>query len=129
MADIKILIVDDSEAMRRILTNTLGKLGYKNTTTAENGEEALNLLNGGGFEMVFTDWNMPVMDGLTLVKTIRGTDGIKGLPIIMVTTEAAKDDIVDAIKAGVSNYVVKPFTVDTIQEKLEATLAKMKGEG
>lgn len=123
----KILIVDDSEAMRRILTNTLGKLGYDDTTAAEDGQEALTLLQGGGFEFVFTDWNMPVMDGLTLVKNIRGTAGLEKIPIIMVTTEAAKDDILEAIKAGVSNYVVKPFTVDTIKEKLDATLAKMSG--
>ncbi len=125
MSDMKILIVDDSEAMRRILTNTLGKLGYENTTVAENGQEALTLLKGGEYEFVFTDWNMPVMDGLTLVKNIRSTDAIAQLPIIMVTTEAAKDDILEAIKAGVSNYVVKPFTVDTIKEKLDATLEKL----
>lgn len=127
MADLKILVVDDSEAMRRILTNTLGKLGYDDTTTAEDGQEALKLLTGGGFNFVFTDWNMPVMDGLTLVKNIRSTDELKEVPIIMVTTEAAKDDIVEAIKAGVSNYVVKPFTVDTIKEKLDATLEKLGG--
>ena len=125
MADLKILIVDDSEAMRRILTNTLGKLWYDDTITAEDGQEALNLLTGGSFTFVFTDWNMPVMDGLTLVKNIRSTDGLKNIPIIMVTTEAAKDDIVDAVKAGVNNYVVKPFTVDTIKEKLDATLEKL----
>ena len=123
----KILVVDDSEAMRRILTNTLGKLGYDDTTVAENGQEALTLLKSGEFEFVFTDWNMPVMDGLTLVKNIRGMDGMDKVPIIMVTTEAAKDDILEAIKAGVSNYVVKPFTVDTIKEKLDATLEKMSG--
>lgn len=123
----KILIVDDSEAMRRILTNTLEKLGYADTTAAENGQEALTMLQGGGYEMVFTDWNMPVMDGLTLVKNIRSSGDLEKIPIIMVTTEAAKDDILDAVKAGVSNYVVKPFTVDTIKEKLDATLAKMAG--
>ena len=125
MEDLKILVVDDSSAMRRILANTLGKLGYADTGAAENGAEAMKMLETGDFNFVFTDWNMPVMDGLTLVKNIRSTEAIKSIPIIMVTTEAAKDDIMDAIKAGVSNYVVKPFTVDTIKEKLEATLQRI----
>lgn len=124
MADLKILIVDDSEAMRRILINTLEKLGYSGVEAAEDGQEAMGKLKGGGFDMLFTDWNMPVMDGLTLVKNVRGTDGLAKLPIIMVTTEAAKDDILEAVKAGVNNYVVKPFTVGTIKEKLDATLEK-----
>jgi len=125
MPEMKILVVDNSEARRRILTNALGKLGYANVDSAEDGQVALNKLRAGGFELMFTDWNMPVMDGLTLVKNVRNMPALEGIPIIMVTTEAAKDDIIAAIKAGVTNYVIKPFTVDTIREKLEATLEKM----
>jgi len=122
MADIKILTVDDSPTMRRIVVNTLKQLGYNNIVEAQNGRDALEKLDG--VNLVITDWNMPEMDGLALVKAIRSKPEHKDLKIIMVTTEACKEDIVEAIKAGVNNYVIKPFTADTFQKKIEQVLAK-----
>lgn len=116
----KILVVDDSSTMRRIIKNTLNKLGYEAFEEAGDGVEALKKLEGIG--LVITDWNMPNMDGLTLVKAIRSEEKYKSVPIIMVTTEAAKEEVVEAIKAGVNNYVVKPFTPDILKQKLEQVL-------
>jgi two-component system chemotaxis response regulator CheY len=116
----KILVVDDSSTMRRIIKNTLARIGYEDVEEAENGVDALSKLEGIG--LVLTDWNMPVMDGLTLVNSIRGNDKHKTVPIIMVTTEAAKEEIVVAIKAGVNDYIIKPFNQTTLQEKLDKVL-------
>ncbi|EKD27658.1 MAG: Chemotaxis regulatory protein CheY [uncultured bacterium] len=118
----KILVVDDSSTMRRIIKNTLSKLGYNDVDEAEDGQEALNKM--GGVELLVTDWNMPNMDGLTLVKSVRSNPIYKAVPIIMVTTEAAKTEIIEAIKSGVNNYVVKPFTQDILKEKIEQVLNK-----
>ncbi|MCE1204733.1 MAG: response regulator [Holophagaceae bacterium] len=116
----KILIVDDSSTMRRIIINTLSRIGYTDVVEGENGKSGLEKLGQGGVEMIITDWNMPEMDGLEFVKTVRGQNA--GIPILMVTTNAAKEDIVEALQAGVNNYVVKPFTPETLKEKIESLL-------
>lgn len=116
----KILVVDDSTTMLRIIKNTLSRLGYTDTVEAGNGVEGLERLEEGGIELILTDWNMPEMDGLTFVKKVREQATYKGVPILMVTTEGEKNSILEALKAGVNNYVVKPFTPDTLKEKLDA---------
>lgn len=113
-----IITVDDSSTMRRIIKNTLQKLGFANVIEAGNGIEALDAMASTKVDMIITDWNMPEMDGLTYVKTVRTKAEYKETPILMVTTEAAKEDILTALKSGVNNYVVKPFTPDTLQEKV-----------
>ncbi len=116
----KILTVDDSSTMRRIIKNTLSRLGYTDVVEAEHGIDALARM--AGVELVLTDWNMPEMDGLTFVKALRANPTYADLPIIMVTTEAAKKEILEAIKAGVTDYVVKPFTPETLKEKIQKVL-------
>ena len=113
-----ILIVDDSSVMRRILMNTLKKLGYSEFIEAENGAQALARLEEGGVSIIFTDWLMPVMNGLDLILAVREQD--PKLPIIMVTARAAPEDIILAVKAGATNYIVKPFTPKTLEAKLSA---------
>jgi two-component system chemotaxis response regulator CheY len=120
----RILVVDDSSTMRRIIINTLSKLGYSEILEASNGREGVERLAANKVDLVVTDWNMPEMSGIEFIRAIRSNDATKGLPVLMVTTNAAKDDIVEALKAGVNNYVVKPFTPDTIKEKIEAVLAR-----
>jgi len=117
-----IITVDDSSTMRRIIKNTLTKLGFTNVLEAANGVEGLDVLAKNEVDMIITDWNMPEMDGLTFVKTLRSKDEYKETPILMVTTEAAKEDILTALRSGVNNYVVKPFTPDTLQEKVNKLL-------
>jgi len=125
MSDLKFLIVDDSPTMRRILFNTLKRLGYNDIEEAEHGQEAFDKLKSiGGFNFVVTDWNMPVMDGLTLVQNIRADATYGKIPILMVTTRSVKDDIIEAMKAGVNNYVVKPFTPEVLKQKLDLILSK-----
>ena len=123
MGDLKILAVDDSPTMRRIIINTLKRAGYQDVVEAQDGKDALAKLKVDKFNFVITDWNMPEMDGLTFVTTVRGMDEYKNLPILMVTTRSVKDDIVEAMKAGVNNYIVKPFTPDTLKAKIEQVLA------
>ena len=113
-----IITVDDSSTMRRIIKSTLQKLGFNNVLEAENGIEALEQMAKSQIDIIITDWNMPEMDGLTYVKTVRSKDQYKDTPILMITTEAAKEDILTALKSGVNNYVVKPFTPETLQEKV-----------
>ncbi len=113
-----IITVDDSSTMRRIIKNTLQKLGFETILEAGNGLEALEVMSKNKVDMVVTDWNMPEMDGLTFVKAVRAKDEYKDLPILMITTEAAKEDILTALRSGVNNYVVKPFTPETLQEKV-----------
>ena len=113
-----IITVDDSSTMRRIIKNTLQKLGFETILEAGNGVEALEVMSKNKVDMVVTDWNMPEMDGLTFVKAVRAKDEYKDLPILMITTEAAKEDILTALRSGVNNYVVKPFTPETLQEKV-----------
>ncbi|MBU8934582.1 MAG: response regulator [candidate division Zixibacteria bacterium] len=118
----KILAVDDSPTMRRIIINTLKRAGYADVVEAGDGKDALAKLKVEDVNFIITDWNMPEMDGLTFVTTVRGMDKYKTLPILMVTTRSVKDDIVEALKAGVNNYIVKPFTPDTLKEKIEQVL-------
>lgn len=118
----KILLVDDSKTMRNIQKKILETIGGIEFTEAGDGVEALSQLGKGPFNVIIIDWNMPNMDGITLVSRIRASD--KKTPLIMVTTEAEKNRIIDALKAGVNNYVVKPFTPETLVEKVKATLAK-----
>jgi two-component system chemotaxis response regulator CheY len=118
----RILIVDDSSTMRRIIINTLNKIGYKECHEAGNGREAVEALAKTPVDMIITDWNMPEMSGLEFIKAVRANDRTKHLPVVMVTTNASQDDLVAAMQAGVNNYVVKPFTADTIKEKIEAAL-------
>ena len=123
MADLKILAVDDSPTMRRIIINTLKRAGFENVVEANDGKDALAKMKVEPVNFVITDWNMPEMDGLTFVTTLRSMDEYKNLPILMVTTRSVKDDILEAMKAGVNNYIVKPFTPDTLKEKIESILA------
>jgi two-component system chemotaxis response regulator CheY len=113
----RFLIVDDSSTMRRIIINTLNKLGHQDVAEAGNGKEGLDRLNAGPVDVIITDWNMPEMSGIEFIRTIRSKPDTKNTPVLMVTTNAAKDDIVEALKAGVNSYVVKPFTPDTMKEK------------
>ncbi len=119
----RFLVVDDSSTMRRIVINTLNKLGHQECLEAGNGREGLERLQQGPVDMIITDWNMPEMSGIEFVRAVRGTQELSSVPVLMVTTNAAKDDIVEALRAGVNNYVVKPFTPDTIREKIDAVLA------
>jgi two-component system, chemotaxis family, chemotaxis protein CheY len=118
----KILLVDDSRTIRNIQKNVLAKLGYSDIMEASDGVEALKQIGELRPDLALVDWNMPNMDGITLVRKIRETD--KSLPLIMVTTEAEKRRVIEAIQAGVNNYVVKPFTAETLGEKINATLAR-----
>jgi len=126
--DIKILIVDDMAAMRKILKTLLGQLGYKNVDEAEDGKQALEILkqNPNRYGLVVTDWNMPNMTGIELVQAIRSDEQLKHLPVLMVTAEAKKENVLMAIKAGVNNYIVKPFTAETLKEKIEKIFSSLK---
>jgi two-component system chemotaxis response regulator CheY len=125
MSDLKILTVDDSPTMRRIIVNTLKRAGYEDVTEAADGKDALAKMKVDKFDFVITDWNMPNMDGLTFVRTLRADAETRSLPVLMVTTRAVKEDLVEALKNGVNNYVVKPFTPDTIREKINQILANV----
>ena len=116
---IRILIVDDFSTMRRIIRNILKQLGFENVEDSENGADAYEKLDGEKYDFVITDWNMPVMDGLGLLKKIRTDPAMKTLPVLMVTAEAEKDKVVAAIQAGVNNYIVKPFTAEVLKEKMD----------
>ena len=120
----RFLIVDDSTTMRRIIINTLNKVGYNDCAEASNGREGMERLATLGADMVITDWNMPEMSGIDFIRAIRSNTATRNLPVLMVTTNAAKDDIVEALRAGINSYVVKPFTPETIKEKIEGILTK-----
>jgi len=122
----KILVVDDFSTMRRIVKNVLKQLGFDNIEEAEDGVQALAKLKSGGFGFVVSDWNMPNMDGLELLKAIRKEPTLKDTPILMVTAEAEKDKVVTAIQAGVNNYVVKPFTAEVFKEKMDRIFEKLE---
>lgn len=122
--NMKILIVDDMSTMRRIIKNSLKQIGYTNMEEAEDGNGALAKLREGGFEFVVSDWNMPNMTGLELLKAIRQDPALKSLPVLMVTAEAQKENILEAIQSGVSNYIVKPFTAETLKEKIDKIFEK-----
>lgn len=126
MADknMRILVVDDFSTMRRIIKNLLKELGFTNVDEADDGTTALSKLKGGGFQFVVTDWNMPNMSGIELLRAIRADEELKHIPVLMVTAEAQKDNIVEAVKAGVSNYIVKPFTATALKERIDIILEK-----
>jgi two-component system chemotaxis response regulator CheY len=130
MADknLKFLVVDDFSTMRRIVRNLLKELGFSNVDEAEDGVAALQKLRGSSFDFVVSDWNMPNMDGLTLLRNIRSDAALKSIPVLMVTAEAKKENIVAAAQAGASGYVVKPFTAATLDEKLNKIFQNMESK-
>ncbi|MEX0830030.1 MAG: chemotaxis response regulator CheY [Nitrospirales bacterium] len=123
---LKVLVVDDMSTMRRIVKNVLKQIGFTDLTEAENGQDALTKLKGGGFGLVVSDWNMPVMQGIELLRAVRADPELKTLPFLMVTAEAQKENIIEAVQAGVSNYVVKPFTAEALQGKLEKMFSNIQ---
>lgn len=125
--NIKILVVDDFPTMRRIIKNLLKDLGYENVDEAEDGQMGLEKLRNGNFEFVVSDWNMPNLDGLEMLKQIRADVNLSSLPVLMVTAEAKKENIIAAAQAGANGYVVKPFTAATLEEKLNKIFEKMAG--
>ena len=126
-AEMKFLIVDDFATMRRIVRNLLKEIGYENADEAEDGQDALGKLRGGRFDFVVSDINMPNMNGFDLLRSIRADDTLKALPVLMVTAEAKKEDIITAAQAGASGYIVKPFTKATLEEKLGKIMQKLNG--
>jgi two-component system, chemotaxis family, chemotaxis protein CheY len=125
----KILVVDDFPTMRRIVRNLLKELGYSNVDEAEDGAAGLARLRSGSYEFVISDWNMPNLDGLAMLKEIRADANLAHLPVLMVTAESKKENIIAAAQAGASGYVVKPFTAATLDEKLNKILEKMAKAG
>lgn len=123
MADLRILVVDDSPTMRRILVNTVQKAGYSNIQEAVDGKDALAKLLAGEFDLLMTDWNMPNMNGLELVTAVRQESKLKAIPVLMVTTRNMKEDIVNAIKMGVNGYIVKPFDAKTLNAKIQEIMS------
>lgn len=121
--NLKVLIVDDFATMRRILKNILKQIGLRNISEAENGRAALKELKKEKFDLILCDWNMPEMPGIELLNQVRSDDELKHIPFVMVTAEAKKENILEAVKAGVSSYIVKPFTAETISEKLSKVFA------
>ncbi len=121
----KILIVDDFSTMRRIIKNLLRDLGFNNTQEADDGSTALPMLQKGDFDFVVTDWNMPGMQGIDLLRAIRADESLKHLPVLMVTAEAKREQIIAAAQAGVNGYVVKPFTAATLKEKLDKIFERL----
>jgi len=121
----KVLIVDDFSTMRRIIKNLLRDLGFTNTFEADDGNTALPMLKSGDFEFVVTDWNMPIMQGIDLLKEIRKDPQLKHLPVLMVTAEAKREQIIEAAQAGVNGYIVKPFTAGTLKEKLDKVFERL----
>ncbi|QCF27863.1 chemotaxis response regulator CheY [Hydrocarboniclastica marina] len=124
--NMKILIVDDFSTMRRIIKNLLRDLGFTNTDEADDGNSALPMLKSGRYDFLVTDWNMPGMTGLDLLKHVRADDNLKHLPVLMVTAEAKREQIVAAAQAGVNGYVVKPFTAAVLKEKIEKIFERIQ---
>jgi two-component system chemotaxis response regulator CheY len=125
--NIKILVVDDFPTMRRIIRNLLKDLGFENVEEAEDGAMGLDKLRNGNFDFVVSDWNMPNLDGLSMLQQIRADPGLSKLPVLMVTAEAKKENIIAAAQAGANGYVVKPFTAATLEEKLNKIFEKLGG--
>lgn len=121
MADpsMKILVVDDFATMRKIIRNLLTQLGYKNVFDADDGTTALEQLKTNKFDFIISDWNMPKMSGLDLLKSVKANDDLKNIPFMMVTAEALKENIIAAIQAGANDYIVKPFNASTLEEKIK----------
>lgn len=125
----KILIVDDFSTMRRIIKNLLRELGFNNTMEADDGSTALPMLKNGSFDFLITDWNMPNMEGIELLRSVRADPALKTLPVLMVTAEAKRDQIVEAAQAGVNGYIVKPFTAETLKEKIDKIFERIDAQG
>src|SRR5699024_8423802 len=123
--NMSILVVDDFPTMRRIVRSLLKELGFTNVDEAEDGQDALGKLRGGQFEFVISDWNMPNLDGLDMLKQIRADDALKATPVLMITAEAKKENIIAAAQARANGYIVKPFTAVTLEEKLNKILEKL----
>lgn len=126
---LRILVVDDFSTMRRIVRNLLKELGYTNVEEAEDGAIALQKLNNGGFQFVVSDWNMPNMDGITLLRNVRNSPALQQLPFLMITAEAKKENIIAAAQAGADGYIVKPFTGATLSDKLQKIFDKLEKAG
>ena len=124
--DMKILIVDDFSTMRRIIKNLLRDLGFNNTSEADDGQSALPILQSGSFDFLVTDWNMPGMTGIDLLKAVRADAKLSKLPVLMVTAEQKRDQIIEAAQAGVNGYIVKPFTAITLKEKIDKTFERLE---
>ena len=120
--DMKFLVVDDFSTMRRIIKNLLNDLGYGNVTEADDGATALPMLQAGNFDFLITDWNMPGMPGLDLLKAVRADARLAKMPVLMLTAEAKREQIIEAAQAGVNGYVIKPFTAVTLKEKIDKIL-------
>lgn len=125
--DMKILIVDDFSTMRRIIKNLLRDLGFTNTVEADDGTTALPILNSGGIDFLVTDWNMPGMQGIDLLKHVRADEKLSNLPVLMVTAEQKREQIIEAAQAGVNGYIVKPFTAATLKEKIDKIFERIDG--
>lgn len=125
--NMKILIVDDFSTMRRIVKNLLRDLGFTNTVEADNGKTALPILEKGGIDFLVTDWNMPGMNGIDLLKEVRSNSKLADLPVLMVTAEAKREQIILAAEAGVNDYVIKPFIAATLKEKIEKIFERIDG--
>lgn len=124
----KILIVDDFSTMRRIIKNLLRDLGFNNTLEADDGITALPILQAGGIDFLVTDWNMPGMQGIDLLKTVRADEKLATLPVLMVTAETKREQIIEAAQAGVNGYIVKPFTAATLKEKIEKIFERINAQ-
>lgn len=124
--DLKFLVVDDFSTMRRIIKNLLHDLGYPNVTEADDGKTALPMLQAGSFDFLISDWNMPGMSGLDLIKAVRADAKLAKMPVLMLTAEAKREQIIEAAQAGVNGYVIKPFTAETLKEKLDKILGPGK---
>ncbi|MBU2793127.1 chemotaxis protein CheY [Acidithiobacillus thiooxidans] len=124
---IKYLVVDDFATMRRVVRSQLRELGIQNIDEAEDGQDALGKLQNGDFGFIVTDWNMPNMQGIDLLRAIRSDTRLKHLPVLMVTAENKRENILEAAQAGVNGYIVKPFTADVLKEKLEAIFKRLEG--
>ncbi len=124
--DMKILIVDDFSTMRRIIKNLLRDLGFNNTQDADDGSTALPMLQNGDFDFLVTDWNMPGMTGIDLLKAVRADPKLQNLPVLMVTAEQKREQIIEAAQAGVNGYIVKPFTAVTLKEKIDKIFERIE---
>jgi two-component system chemotaxis response regulator CheY len=124
----KILIVDDFSTMRRIIKNLLRDLGFNNTQEADDGTTALPILQAGGIDFLITDWNMPGMQGIDLLKIVRADEKLSTLPVLMVTAETKREQIIEAAQAGVNGYIVKPFTAATLKEKIEKIFERINAQ-
>ncbi|WP_417223806.1 chemotaxis response regulator CheY [Amphritea sp.] len=125
--DMKILVVDDFSTMRRIIKNLLRDLGFTNIVEADDGSTALPVLKAGGIDFLVTDWNMPKMSGIDLLKTVRADPSLSHIPILMVTAEAKREQIIMAAQAGVNGYIIKPFTAAVLKEKIDKIFERLQG--